>query len=165
MFAACRYSTSTYRDDGLCPNCLGFFLMDNLWYIKFASPSKKAKDEDKTSLKRDKRGEGCTLLSSWRHGNTSTDFQKCILATFKNDKISEACYEDKIIVTLGSMMFEKYTVHQYDSVRQSMRQLGRLLLEIKSIKPNLNSLFDVIKPEHFDLIIYAVQRLCVSSKK
>ncbi|KAJ3650275.1 hypothetical protein Zmor_021973 [Zophobas morio] len=155
-----------YKKYGPCPNCLGFFLISNLWHhIKYNCPKKCALNhstQDKSVSRRDVRGESYALLG--QHLNVSTDFVRHILGNLKNDDIGTLCKEDEVIVKYGCMMYEKYTSQQHEYVRQSMRQLSRLLLEVQKSNSQITKFEQIMLPINFDILIAATQRLCVATR-
>ncbi|KAK4881212.1 hypothetical protein RN001_004531 [Aquatica leii] len=146
---------------GPCPNCLGFFLLTTLWrHVKNSCPNKK-NISDNTS-RRDVRGESYALLSSWSETNTSVEFQKDILSTLKHDDVGIVCREDQLIIKLGALLFEKFSVQQHDFIRQTMRQLARLIIQVRSTS-SLTNLEQILLPKNFDIIVKSVKQLCVST--
>nr|XP_023028017.1 uncharacterized protein LOC111516064 [Leptinotarsa decemlineata] len=67
------------------------------------------------------------------------------------------------IIKLGALLFEKFSAQQHDYIRQTMRQLGRLLLQMKSCDKKISSLSEALRPVFFDNLLKAVKCLCSSS--
>lgn len=148
--------TLSYSDYGPCPECLGFMLKKHLWHHVLCNcPSKK----NKILLKNVK--EQSQSLIAHTFGNFGDDFNKHILNKFKSDHLSQLCREDKLIIAFGTMQFEKYCAIQSELVRQSMRQLARLVFEMQTKDSTCKSLSDCLQVEKFDSFILAVKSLCL----
>ena len=104
-------------------------------------------------LQRKPKSESAALISGICLPNFDTDFVDKIINKMKDDTISSACKSDELILNFGNMIFQKYRTTQCELIRQSMRQLGRLILQVKKIDPQINSLSDCLNPQNFDKII------------
>ncbi|KAG5862139.1 hypothetical protein JTB14_035810 [Gonioctena quinquepunctata] len=60
------------------------------------------------------------------------------------------------------MLYERYDITQRELIRQSMRQIGRLLLEIRKNNNHINSLSQCLQPRYFDSVINATKSLCLT---
>ncbi|KAG5865996.1 hypothetical protein JTB14_006250 [Gonioctena quinquepunctata] len=78
----------------------------------------------------------------------------------RDDEITRECREDKLIQKFGFMMFEKYNVTQAELIRQSMRQLGRLIQEVKKKYRHIDNLSHCLKPSNFECLIIATKNIC-----
>ncbi|KAK4875675.1 hypothetical protein RN001_012097 [Aquatica leii] len=114
-------------------------------------------------LRRDVRGESIALLGNV-FSKYSTDYVVHIVSSFRDDDIGSVCKEKELIMKFGLLLFEKYYRHQYEYIRQSMRQLGSLLLTIEEVNVSKLSLQKCILPINDDILITAVKRLCVSQR-
>lgn len=152
-------SQYTYKDYGPCPDCLGFLLKRNIWHhIKYFCTGKRQKE---SRLRRQLMSESTALLSHTCSTVTmSREFNESILSPMKNDNIAIVCRQDTLILKMGIMQFEKYHTTQNDLIRQSMRQLSRLLIELRQIDPSKKFLSEWLKPIYFDNLISAVKAIC-----
>lgn len=82
------------------------------------------------------------------------------LSNMNQDKIAVAIKEDHCILEYGYRLFYKNerVVSQHQHIRLKLRELGRLLLEAKSIAP-VNSVKDLIKPEKYSQLVTAARCL------
>ncbi|CAH0561735.1 unnamed protein product [Brassicogethes aeneus] len=156
---------SSYTDYGPCPECLGFMLKRHIWHhLKYSCQSKEETvDENNDLLKSGKKmpiAESNALLNGILGKDVTVEFTNNIINKFKNDSISNVCKDDQTILKFGSFLFEKYDITQSELIRQSMRQLGRLTLQLIE-----KCLGDALKPEKFDAIIKATKQLCVETKE
>lgn len=72
------------------------------------------------------------------------------------------CREDNLIQRFGAMQFEKYGMTQNELIKQYMRQVGRLLIELQSKDPEIKDLSSCLNPPHFDLIVQATKSICMN---
>lgn len=145
----------TYTEYGPCPQCLGFFLKELLWHhIKYSCISRIQKGGSKHAL-----SESNALMAS-TIAKENPQFYENIIAKLINDRISLVCKQDSLINQFGKLQFEKYHTTQSNLTRQSMRQLARLLIELRQINPNKLWLSSWLRPEYFDDIITDIKNLC-----
>ncbi|KAF5274676.1 hypothetical protein FQR65_LT16906 [Abscondita terminalis] len=129
----------TYEEYGPCSKCLGFLL-------------KKHQIESSAILNE--------ILSS----QLSPEFLNNVVDKLRVDDIAIALKGDDLVMRFGSFLYEKYSDTQQELIRQSMRQLGRLILHLRTINSKIQSLSDALTPENFDSVINATKKLCVSLK-
>ncbi|CAH1163346.1 unnamed protein product, partial [Phaedon cochleariae] len=154
-----------YSDYGPCPECLGFMKKRHLWHhLKYSCVCMKDKNILK-SLKtsRQPAAESTSLLNGIYGQNLTQDFRSNILNKLRNDDISEICRKDDLILRYGAFLYEKYGSTQRELIRQSMRQLGRLTIELTKGNTNVNKLIDALTPEMFDAVVSATKSLCSTS--
>ncbi|KAF5281925.1 hypothetical protein FQR65_LT14451 [Abscondita terminalis] len=152
----------TFTDYGPCPQCLGFMLKKHLWHhIKFTC-SKKTQDDEMTldNTGRHVIAESNAIVSNLFGSEMSTDYKINILNSLRDDDIGLYCKEDHLIVKFGAMQFEKYGLTQIDLIKQWMRQLSRLVLNLKEKFVQNLHLIDFLKPEQFDIVVCTVKELC-----
>lgn len=151
-----------YSDYGPCPDCLGFMLKKHLWHhIKYGC---RAKKQEEKSMRRNPMSESVALLAHTFGENLSVDFTSNILTKLKKDKITLVCQQDLLILKFGAMQYEKYHNTQCEVIRQSMRQLSRLVLELRHLDSNKKWLSEWLLPEHFDIVVAAVKRVSYFSE-
>ncbi|XP_046569801.1 uncharacterized protein LOC124278098 [Haliotis rubra] len=87
-------------------------------------------------------------------------FKECVLDKVHSDTVSLVVRNDDLIVQYGCRLFNKCAsnVHQYQYVRQKMRELGRFLLCARETKKGIVTLSDCIKPQLFNEVIASEQR-------
>ena len=141
-----------------CEFCLGFVKRQELWkHVK----SCKFKPQDEHPLKYQKVQEKSKLLlypALCR--DSSNALVSKLLATMKSDEISLVARNDWLIKEVGVLLLEKHGEKQNHYISQKMRELSRLLLELRQTQviPDA-TLSDFIKPGKFDDIIAAVKSL------
>lgn len=152
-------SCTSYSEYGPCPECLGFLLKRQLWHhLKYTCTSKgKRLNEDECKITgKGPIAESGALLNGILAKNWETGFLD-IINHFRNDEISSRCKQDDTIMRYGAFLFEKYSCTQSELIRQSMRQLGRLTLEMMRQGECFQNLCEVLIPEKFDLIVIATK--------
>lgn len=149
----------TFRDFGPCPECLGFMTKKHIWHHLKYKCTVKSKNEVSTEEDNPRRtiAESTALLNGILTKNVTPLFTHNILNKFKNDDISTACKADPAILRYGAFLFEKYGVTQTELIRQCMRQIGRLVLELKGQDATFTSLSDVLIPQKFDDLVNATK--------
>ncbi|KAJ8915394.1 hypothetical protein NQ315_008281 [Exocentrus adspersus] len=151
-----------YSDYGPCPDCLGFFLLSQLWHhVRYACPKRHGtRKNENTNTRMDIRGDSFALLD---FHSVSEGYKRHILGTFKLDQISEICKTDEILLKFGNMLYEKYSSQQHEYLRQTLRQLSRLLIKAKELNTEVNSVSDLLQPKNFDVVIASVRSVCQSA--
>ncbi|KAK5637844.1 hypothetical protein RI129_000163 [Pyrocoelia pectoralis] len=74
------------------------------------------------------------------------------------DEISLVAKKDHLICAFGSRYLKIHREkHFINVVSRKMRELSRLLIETRKVDPSIKSLFDVLKPEKYDILINATK--------
>jgi hypothetical protein len=84
-----------------------------------------------------------------------------VIALMTSDQIALVAKNDCIILTFGGLVAQNCTAVQYTYVSQRMRQLARLLIELRDHTqlPDAD-LSSFLKPESFDIVVAAVLKVC-----
>ncbi|CAH1115846.1 unnamed protein product [Psylliodes chrysocephalus] len=155
---------TSIHDYGPCPECLGFYLKKHIWYhLKYKCTIKLDKNLKKINEKFASKGpiaESSALLNGILGRNFTLSFTENVLNNFKTDQISNLVKSDDTILRFGAFLFEKYNTTQAQFIRQSMRQLGRLGLELKTQGEIFENFSEMLLPEKFDAIVNATKALC-----
>ncbi|KAK4885661.1 hypothetical protein RN001_001932 [Aquatica leii] len=156
-----------YSDYGPCPECLGFMIKRHIWHhLKYSCIC--IKDKNILSSEKSSRlpaAESTSLLNGIYGHNLTEDFRSNILSKLRNDEITEICRKDDLILRFGAFLYEKYSSTQTELIRQSMRQLGRLTIELAKKNTHVHKLIDALTPEHFDAVVSATKSLCVTTNE
>ena len=84
-----------------------------------------------------------------------------VLATMRNDDITLAAKNDKLILGVGKLFVEKHGIPKVQDTLQTMRELSRLLIQLWKTHENPHTQLDsYIKPGKFDTLVDAVKTLC-----
>lgn len=74
------------------------------------------------------------------------------------DKISLIAKKDKLICMLGAQYLRTHREEHFATVvSHKMRELAKLLLEVTKLKPNINSLEQVLKPQYYNTLVEATK--------
>ncbi|XP_025834091.1 uncharacterized protein LOC112905601 isoform X2 [Agrilus planipennis] len=155
-----------YSDYGPCPECLGFMIKRHIWHhLKYSCICLKDKNILNSEKSRLPANESTSLLNGIYGHNLTEDFRSNVLNKLRNDDISEKCRQDDLILRFGAFMYEKYSSTQAELIRQSMRQLGRLTVELAKKNTDVLKLTDALTPDRFDDVVLATKSLCITSKE
>lgn len=125
-------------------NCLGFHSAKQLWrHKKVCAASEKVACHQRNAQNE--------LL---KHLKIDTELMHKVFPRMCTEVISFTAKKDPLICALGSRYIkihrEKHFLHV---VSRNMRELARLFLEVKNEEPSLSNLFEVLKPQYFDLLV------------
>lgn len=91
------------------------------------------------------------------HVKASAILQK-ILSRTKEDEISNLIKFDWLLIELGNEMSEAYDYHKHHKlVRSRLRLLGRMLMQLKRIQPEVTDFASLYDPKHCDSVIEAIR--------
>ena len=140
-----------------CPRCLGMFQGKDLW--RHAKKCKLNKDEAGLSKRGDHQREGKLLLPVAK--GIDDKFHREILGPMKNDHIREVASRDTLILMRGQKVFAKCATqtHQYQYVRQKVRELARFLIEFRKLDA-VESLQEAVDPTKYKTCVEAVRNMC-----
>jgi len=147
---------TTYDDFGPCPDCLGFVHKKHMWHHVKQCPHKASTSTNHRHVQK----ESYALLADCSFSNAQSGFVANILAGMRNDDVFSVISHDIDIQRFGSNLYEKLGAAQMETIRQSMRTVARLILQIRQLleKPSL-TLTDCICPDMFDDVVQGVQTL------
>lgn len=150
-------------DDYLpCNYCLGFFKRQELWkHIRACGA--KPKDGNPNAPKYQKVQAKAKLLllnSTMASSSDNNNILSRLFSTMKRDEVSLIAKNDWLIKEVGLFLIEKHGEKQQYLTSQKMRELARLLTELRAadFSPNAQ-LCDFIKPGKFDVVVSGVKRL------
>nr|CAI5862537.1 unnamed protein product [Callosobruchus analis] len=92
--------------------------------------------------------ESTSLLNGIYGHSLTEDFRSNILNKLRNDEISKICCKDDLILRFEAFVYEKYSSTQAELIRQSMRQLGRLTIELARKNEHVQRLTDALTPKN-----------------
>lgn len=143
-----RSSVTTYKpsDYRPCSECHGFYHKRTLW---------KHMDQH-CSGKYDRIDAKC--LYSALLGAEDTKITK-VLATMSENNITDICKNDPLLITYGKQLYRHHSHSKENLVSGKMRELGRLVHQIRSKKPGI-TMTELICPANYDTIIDGVRTLC-----
>ncbi|KAK0159474.1 hypothetical protein PV327_011094 [Microctonus hyperodae] len=99
-------------------------------------------------------------ISNRIHKSACQILRERVIPTMRDDNITKAIRYDELAIEFGNKLCEKYRdPHHYDMIRQKLRQIGRLLLELKNEKDGIDDLFSVFIPQNYDVCLTVIRRL------
>lgn len=130
-----------------CENCLGFFSAKSLYRHR-----KKCGDRNSSTA----QAAGQSKLAYKIKVDETLKTQ--VFPRMRADKVSLEAKKDFLICAFGSRYLKTHREKHFINVTsRKMRELSRLLIELKQKEPKINSLFDSLQPQYFDLIVEATK--------
>ena len=135
-----------------CVYCYGLFTKRVMWrhfqvcrFKPQCNPSKQGKSRVQAL---------CAFAEPVPHGYSNAYWK--FLSNMNQDNIAVAVKKDPCLLKYGYRLFKKFekVISQHQFVRQKLRELGRLLLEVNKSKP-VKTLKDLIKPGEYNLVVNA----------
>ena len=164
LIVARRPSEGAYAcpDDFLpCTHCLGFLKKEELWRHskswEFKLKEDEAEDEDQ-KWKRIREKSKIMLM-----GQLKPQDSRClqiVIAKMKSDEIFIATRNDDVICKYGAYLAKRHGLENLHVVSQGIRQLSRLLIQLRTDESLGAHLKDFLRPECFDHIVASVKTLC-----
>ena len=132
---------------GPCPFCFGYYIRRELWRHKCPlKPTQADKSRSKMAV---------TSLLLLPNDNLNSLLHK-VVCTMKQDQISRVAKSDETILKLGEKLCNKHGHEndKYNYVRQKMRELARLLMELRKTLglPN-HSLAAFFHPKYYRFLV------------
>jgi hypothetical protein len=158
-----------------CPYCLTFLVKGELWRhaktcsfkenkitVSNAEEVKKVADECVRSAEYILKG----ALGTDEYNSSSQEFIDHVIKRFHMDNVSRAVKSDKLILLFGNMQLRKLGLQRAYQVREKMRILGRVKIELRSLT-GLESaeMDDFITASKFDICMKAVGNLSGESRQ
>lgn len=136
-----------------CKQCLGYYVAKDMWKHIKQCPLTEEKKRQSKHLQSE-----CALLLPMAEG-TSSAFKEKVLAKMINDDVSWLAKNDETILQLGQRIMGSVddAVHLFQYVSQKMREVSRLLLVVRDLNPELQTIQDCIHPKYFDTVVQAVK--------
>jgi hypothetical protein len=150
-----RPSEKTSADEyGTCVYCYGFLVKRDMWKHVKSCPL-KTEDEDVSGRRVISKS---NLLLPMNQ--EATKHIKKVIGTMNDDQTSLTVRNDSLICKLGGKLLaragkNKLTRERYAS--QRMREVARMLKDIRAIDSDITCLSDCIKPTKFEKVVEAVK--------
>lgn len=132
-----------------CEFCLGFYNRTQLWrHKKICSKNKNNKNS------------GQALSQNLLCKNLKIDEQlkSQVFPRMRADEVSLVAKRDNIICSFGARYLKTHREKHFVNVTsRKMRELAKLLMEVKKKEPAIKTMFDVLKPQYYDLLVEAAK--------
>ena len=141
-----------------CSLCLGIYSKNDLWRHQKTCTANCKRENIESESKR-LRGkpiqDGKLLLPP----KGTEQFYEHILSKMRDDEVKKIVESDQLIMNFGEKLFEKVgtKVHQHQYVSQRLRELARLILEMREFK--INDLETSLQPLNWEKIILGVRKV------
>ncbi|XP_078513618.1 uncharacterized protein LOC144772856 isoform X2 [Lissotriton helveticus] len=144
-----------------CANCLALFVKKDLWRHKRKCPQK---EENKCPGKKRVQAEAALILP---FGLFLEKSMTNVMRKMVHDDISTIVRNDPLIVKLGERLYlqKGEVTHQHADIRNKMRELAKLLLEVRKNDHTITSVNDFVNPKKFNAVIKAVKSMTGFSKE
>jgi hypothetical protein len=130
-----------------CSNCLGYYSSKQLWRHR-----KNCMDvNDKLH-----QAQGQNILL--KNLRVDTQLRKEVFPKMRPDDISLVAKTDELICAFGARYYKCHREKHFINVTsRKMRELARLFIEVKKIKPSVKNLFDALRPDYFGILVTATK--------
>ena len=131
----------------MCTKCKGFYRADLLWkHLLKCTGDESVCDTDGLRL-----GDA-TILAT-----TDSDFNNTVLLNFHSDDIGVLCKTDKMITTVGKVLWQRSVRRDRKSTMGEMRKLASLLHAARNISKNDKFTgHDMLLPANFRIVVDAL---------
>lgn len=146
-----RKKTATTEEKGVnyvpCEFCRGLFVKTDLW-----KHQKSCQDKSTPHPRGKPVSQGRLLLPV---SSSYSDLHQHILNRMKDDDVKAAIARDRRVMEYGRRMVDKYGSVQKNYKTQKLRQLGRLLLQLKL--ESITCIDDALERSSWDVLVEAVK--------
>lgn len=86
--------------------------------------------------------------------------KKEVFGIMRPDEISHVAKKDPVICLYGERLLNKHKRQQIATVvSNKVREMARLLISVKNIRPEIKNMYDAIRPELFQYLVYATKNI------
>lgn len=125
-------------------------------HVKYKCPRKPIANEEKTKGQRFVTALS-TSVEGRCHKNASKNLEK-VYKRFRDGPVVRILKFDWLITVYGNKLSSKYTkLKSPDMIRNRLRLIGRFLIEMKRIEPQVTDLASLYHPKYFDQTVQAIQ--------
>ncbi|XP_063910844.1 uncharacterized protein LOC135128004 [Zophobas morio] len=134
-----------------CKHCLGFYSSKQLYrHVKTC----RSRETVRTVYSHLTDAQNVLL----RHKQIDKDLVNIVFPKMLADDISMEAKSDPLICMFGARYIKCHRERHFVNIcSRKMRELSRLLIEIKKQKPLIQSLFEALRPENFQLFVQATK--------
>lgn len=135
-----------------CTYCLGFYSSRNLWRHRKHCDA----NPDKGTSEKNSQADAQNFLL--RHLRVDPQLKTDVFPRMRADQVSLIAKKDPLICAFASRYLRIHRERHFILVAsRKMRELARLLIEAKKIKPCIIDLFHALKAEHYDVLVSATK--------
>ncbi|XP_071652942.1 uncharacterized protein [Temnothorax longispinosus] len=146
-----KNSRKTVRDFTCCAKCKGWFTKNNIRH-HFKQCANVSKGRNVQILGR--------AVMGMIHECASETVRKVLFPVLREDDVTRCIRYDKLLITYANKLCIKYShQHQQDMIRARLRLLGRFLITLKEINPNIKEFSDIYDPTIYDDCLKTVNKV------
>lgn len=152
--------TTHWSEYSPCPFCYGYYAANVLWkHVKRCNFAPELRKHGKIL-------ENSRILLPCGENSVSDGLRK-ILLTMKDDAVSLVVKNDTLIRQLGQKLSSKHgnNKENYHYIRNTLREMGRLLICVNKKTGSSNELANFIDPFQFDLLVNCTREVAGCSNE
>ncbi|KAI4456593.1 hypothetical protein MML48_8g00003462 [Holotrichia oblita] len=141
-----------------CPYCKGFYSKEYLRKHIKTNCVAKSTNENPYDRVVGNLAMSRSLLPNFLHPIASEALKNRIFPVLKNDLITRTIANDSLAIKFGNFLAIKYgtSTHHDKMIRNKLRHLSRILLEMKKIDASINNITSIFDSAKFDCFVQAV---------
>lgn len=145
---------------GPCPYCKGFYskinLRNHVRLVCWPQQKDKTLEFEKTNLQVRSRSELPRI-----HHKACDILKYKVFPKLNDDNITWDIAYDELVITSANMLITKYSmsVHHHTMIRNKIRHIGRIFLNIKEINPSIQKVEDIFDAAVYDDYVAAIHKL------
>ncbi|KAJ8932212.1 hypothetical protein NQ314_014832 [Rhamnusium bicolor] len=134
-----------------CDNCLGFFSCKLLYRHR-----KKCLGDQYKSGKSQSAGQSKLVINK----RVDKRLAEEVFPHMRADKVSLEAKNDTLICGFGARYINTHREKHFVQVAsRKMRELSKILIEMRKLDPNITDMFSALQPKYFDLFVQAVKQV------
>ncbi|CAG9827006.1 unnamed protein product [Diabrotica balteata] len=128
-----------------CEFCLGIYVSRQLWRHKKVCQKRLNKSKTIKSQLLFKLG-------------VDNELQSKVFPTMRLDNVSILAKKDTLICAFGSRYLKTHREQHFINITsRKMRELAKILIEVRKIEPTIQTLFDALNPKFYDYLVTATK--------
>jgi len=132
-----------------CPKCKGFYTKNNIRH--------HFKECNQTRIGRKVLMLG-RKVQARIHSKASDTVRKVIFPVLKDDDVCRVIRYDELVILRANKLCKKFrNQRHHDMIRAELRLLGRYLISIRKINPNVTDFASIYQPRHYDSCLLATK--------
>ena len=96
--------------------------------------------------------------------NDYSELNETVIEKMRNHDVTSVVANDEIILSFGNGLLEKKGTEKRHEIGQRMRQVARLLMEVRKVEKKKVDLSTCLSGLWFDKVVFATRQLCVVQK-
>lgn len=143
------YLSHTEDNYASCPFCVGLYSRKLLWkHVKICPENKEKKCSNLIEAQN----------TYFKNYDINPNLKARVFPHMSANKISFVAKKDPLICAFGARYLNIHREeHQVNVCSRKMRELSKILIEARKVKPNIKDFFELLHPQHFDLIVSCVK--------